>query len=312
MNNIKPKISIIVPVYKAEKYIHRCVDSIIAQTASDFELLLINDGSPDDSGKFCDEYANIDKRVKVCHKENSGVSAARNTGLDIMNGEFVLFLDSDDWLDINCLEFCINEMIRTGADMMQFPTERTNKEYNDTTIREIKRGKTFDTSKYIAADDFFVCIGGSVIRTDIIRSNNIRFRSDIKLAEDQLFIMECLRFSQLVYRLDYPFYKYYINEASATNNSKSYTMIDSINALVEYKNKYPIYESRIDYTLYYFLWNIIKNNDIPHTQVCRVINKTKIKDNRKFSKVEKIFIFLGNRIPILSIYFFKIYKFLKS
>ena len=92
-------VSIIVPVYNAEKYLHRCVDSILAQTFTDFELLLINDGSKDNSGKICDEYAAKDSRVRVFHKENGGVSSARNLGLDNAKGEWVTFVDSDDWVN---------------------------------------------------------------------------------------------------------------------------------------------------------------------------------------------------------------------
>ena len=99
-----PKISVIVPVYKAEKYLHRCVDSILAQSYTDFELLLIDDGSPDNSGAICDEYAIKDSRVRVFHKQNGGASSARNKGLDHANGEWVSFVDSDDWIEPQMVE----------------------------------------------------------------------------------------------------------------------------------------------------------------------------------------------------------------
>ena len=91
-----PKISVIVPVYKVEKYIHRCVDSILAQTFTDFELILVDDGSPDNCGAICDEYATKDKRVKVVHQKNAGLSGARNAGIDSASGEYLCFIDSDD------------------------------------------------------------------------------------------------------------------------------------------------------------------------------------------------------------------------
>ena len=91
-------ITVIVPVYKAEKYVLRCVDSILAQTFTDFEVLLIDDGSPDRSGEICEEYAQKDARVRVFHKDNAGVSSARNLGLDNAKGEWVTFVDSDDWV----------------------------------------------------------------------------------------------------------------------------------------------------------------------------------------------------------------------
>ena len=99
-----PTISVIVPVYNAEKYLRRCIDSVLAQTYTDFELLLIDDGSKDSSGTICDEYAAQDTRVRVFHKENGGVSSARNVGLDNARGEWVTFVDSDDWISKDYLE----------------------------------------------------------------------------------------------------------------------------------------------------------------------------------------------------------------
>lgn len=103
------KISIIVPVYKVENYIRRCVDSILAQTFTDFELILVDDGSPDNCGKICEEYAKKDERIVVIHKENGGLSDARNAGIDwslkTSNSRWITFIDSDDWIHPNYLEF---------------------------------------------------------------------------------------------------------------------------------------------------------------------------------------------------------------
>ena len=97
--NENPKITVIVPVYNTEKYLRRCVDSILAQTFTDFELLLVNDGSTDGSGAICDEYAQKDSRVRVFHKENGGVSSARNIGIDNAQGDWITFIDSDDRIE---------------------------------------------------------------------------------------------------------------------------------------------------------------------------------------------------------------------
>ena len=96
MEMTTPVLSIIVPVYNVEKYLARCIDSILAQTFTDFELILVDDGSTDNSGEICDEYAGKDPRIIVIHKENGGVSSARNHGLDIARGEYITFVDSDD------------------------------------------------------------------------------------------------------------------------------------------------------------------------------------------------------------------------
>ncbi len=99
-----PIISVIVPVYNVEEYIHRCIDSILAQTFKEFELILVDDGSPDQSGKICDEYALIDSRIKVIHKKNGGLSDARNAGLEVAQGEYIGFVDSDDFIESDMYE----------------------------------------------------------------------------------------------------------------------------------------------------------------------------------------------------------------
>jgi len=110
-----PEISVIVPVYKVEKYIEKCVDSILAQSFTDFELWLVDDGSPDNCGAICDAYAEMDARVKVIHKKNGGLSDARNAALDVMQGKYVFFVDSDDWIASDALESTHTALKRTGA-----------------------------------------------------------------------------------------------------------------------------------------------------------------------------------------------------
>lgn len=107
-----PTISIIVPVYKAEKHLRRCVDSILAQTFTDFELMLVDDGSPDRSGVICDEYAAKDRRIQVIHKANGGVSSARNTGLDCAKGSYILFCDSDDYVSRHWCESLLSAAVQ--------------------------------------------------------------------------------------------------------------------------------------------------------------------------------------------------------
>ena len=112
-----PTISVIVPVYKVEPYLHQCVDSILGQTFPDFELILVDDGSPDGCPAICDEYAQMDSRVKVIHKENDGLSSARNAGLDIAEGEYIAFVDSDDWIHPEMLDTMQNRMQQHYADV---------------------------------------------------------------------------------------------------------------------------------------------------------------------------------------------------
>ena len=114
-----PKLSIIVPVYKVEQYIHKCVDSILNQTFTDFELILVDDGSPDNCGKICDEYAQKDFRIRVIHQKNSGVSVARNKGLEAATGDYISFVDSDDYISPVMYSTLINTAISSDADMVK-------------------------------------------------------------------------------------------------------------------------------------------------------------------------------------------------
>ena len=105
-----PKISVIIPVYNVESYLSKCIDSILCQTYTDFELLLVDDGSSDASGKICDMYKENDNRIRVFHKKNEGVSKARNLALNNALGEFVIFVDSDDWIEPNTFELVLNQL----------------------------------------------------------------------------------------------------------------------------------------------------------------------------------------------------------
>lgn len=112
-------VSVIVPIYKVEKYLNKCIDSILNQTYKNIEVILVNDGSPDQCGKIAEDYAAIDNRIKVIHKENGGLSDARNLGMEYVTGEYTVFVDSDDWLDIKLIEKFLNTCKKYKADVVQ-------------------------------------------------------------------------------------------------------------------------------------------------------------------------------------------------
>ena len=119
MNKNEPLISIIVPVYNVEKYLSKCIDSIINQTYKNIEIILIDDGSTDSSGAICDKYALVDSRIHVLHIENSGVSNARNVGLNHATGDYIGFVDSDDYIEPNMYELLLEELIADDVDVVQ-------------------------------------------------------------------------------------------------------------------------------------------------------------------------------------------------
>ena len=193
-----PKISVIVPVYNAEKYFHRCIDSILSQTFTDFELLLINDGSTDRSGKICDEYANKDARIRVFHKENGGVSSARNIGLDNARGEWIAFCDSDDWV-LNCwLENFVANF--NGADIICQGIR-----YDKSFFESISVDSAFEYEGDAQGllDIFYKWDVGYIFvkcfKTKIIKQNKICFDERFNYHEDEEFVLKYLTFCNRTY-----------------------------------------------------------------------------------------------------------------
>lgn len=221
-----PKISVIVPVYNVEKYLRRCVDSILNQTFSDFELILVDDGSPDNSGMICDEYAKKDNRIKVIHKQNAGVSTARNTGIDKAVGEYLMFVDSDDFIDNAMFEKMVNR-IGNKPDMVIASIKMVcNKgEY------EYRMGNDIYTSKELIEEFCFdkfprICVCGpccKLYRLDKIKDNNIRFDELLNLGEDTYFNMQyVLKCTQIISISDICYYYMRDNEKSLFTKFRSY------------------------------------------------------------------------------------------
>ncbi len=183
-----PKLSIIVPIYNTEAYLPRCIESLLVQTFTNFEILLIDDGSPDKSGKICDEYAKKDARIRVFHKENGGVSSARNLGIDNAKGEWISFIDSDDWVS---LDFYNADEFEEDCDVIQksyavideFEKKITNTHYVKPQI--IRSWKKFS---YFYIYNRTNTASDKLFRRSIIK--DYRFNESIKIGEDFLFTFQ--------------------------------------------------------------------------------------------------------------------------
>lgn len=214
-----PKISVIVPVYKAEKYLHRCVDSILAQTFTDFELLLIDDGSPDDSGKICDEYAKRDARVRVYHKENEGVSSARQDGIDNAQGEYTIHADPDDWVESTMLEELYQKAKEDNADMVicDFFVNKATKQ-----IYQKQQPSLLDHETVLK--ELFQQLHGSccnkLIKRTCYINHNIKFCLNLNCREDLLFNVQLLVFNIKITYIPQAYYHYdnYSNANSLVKN----------------------------------------------------------------------------------------------
>ncbi len=181
------KISCIVPVYNVEKYLCCCIDSILSQTFTDFELILVDDGSSDGCPAICDEYAEKDSRVRVIHQANAGVSVARNAGLDMARGEYVCFVDSDDWISPNMLESIDSEIRRVdfSLDMVMFDALFSDGSEHDVQLKPTAvQIFEFDPEKPVP---FCGYIWNKAFRTDFLRENSISFPEGIQWGEDGYF-----------------------------------------------------------------------------------------------------------------------------
>ena len=203
-----PKISVIVPVYKAEAYLHRCVDSLLAQTFTDFEMLLVDDGSPDRSGAICDEYARRDSRVRVFHKENGGVSSARQYGLDNALGDYTIHADPDDWVEPDMLEALYAKAIEEDADMVicdYFLNTVRGQRYMEQHPRSLAHAAVLE-------ELLFQQLHGScwnkLVRRACYKTFDVRFPQGFNLWEDAFVICNLLLNDIKVCYLNKAFYHY--------------------------------------------------------------------------------------------------------
>ena len=200
------KISVIVPVYNVSKYLSFCIESIINQTYKNLEIVLINDGSSDDSGKICDKYAKKDERIKVIHQKNMGVSNTRNLGIKLSSGEYLTFVDSDDVLNYKCIELLISKISENTFVMGKislFEKEILNNNNRD------KDFELSDNNLIILAEMRIInspCC--RLYNTKILKDNNILFDNNLSLGEDLLFNLEYMNYVNRVYILNQNLYYY--------------------------------------------------------------------------------------------------------
>lgn len=225
---MNPKISIIVPVYNAERYLHQCIDSILVQTHTDFELLLINDGSTDNSGSICNEYSQKDSRINVFHKENGGVSSARNFGITKSEGEYICFIDSDDWIESTFIEKLLLPLITQNADVIF--CDYYKEYYNKT--REVKSSSDFYNMKVLG-----------MVWGKIYKKKSLFFDEDLKLSEDVHYNFRYAKDTLGLLKVDLTLYHYRILDSSAVRTyskdtvSKYNSSIMKIKLIVDKKRE---------------------------------------------------------------------------
>lgn len=220
-----PLISVIVPIYNVEAYLDRCVKSIVAQTYKNLEILLVDDGSPDNSPGMCDDWAKRDERIRVIHKKNGGLSSARIEGQKQATGDWITFLDSDDWMELNCFEFLVDKMASyPSAELLMFAWVKDFGNKIQHYTYNLKEDYLYagDECKELEAKmlDFNNYIGDAVcklIRRDFLESHNIYHEERLKQGvEGIVFSLKLFDTVQHAVFFNQPFYHYFYNASSIT------------------------------------------------------------------------------------------------
>lgn len=225
------KVSIIVPVYKTENYLHQCIQSLLNQTLHDIEIILVDDGSPDSCPDICEDYAKKDKRIRVIHKENAGLGYARNSGLEIATGKYVAFVDSDDYIDINMYKCMYEKAEQYGADSVLCGFHRdingvihkglTDNMSNEEKIINLKKeylpnviGSMPNESNH---QSYGISVWANIFKNEVIQKNQIKFVSErVYVSEDLIFLLDFAANASNLLLLPKRFYYYRCNIGSVT------------------------------------------------------------------------------------------------
>lgn len=235
-----PKISVIIPVYKVEKYLERCVDSVRKQTLEDLEIILVDDGSPDNCPQMCDDFARYDTRIQVIHKENGGLSSARNAGMKVATGEYIFFLDSDDWLELDGMELLYNTAEEYHVDFVRYRAIRSgwpgSPEHAPCMVEEVREmeGGLYDKNRMIAeiyprllitpqlTMGAIVGAWGSLYSRKFLIDNDLYFYEEVKFSEDLVFSAKVVCAAESFYYIDTArVYHYFYNKDSISKSFRA-------------------------------------------------------------------------------------------
>lgn len=319
-------ISVIVPVYNSEKYLKRCIDSILNQTYKAIELILVDDGSPDNCGKICDEYAKKDKRVRVIHKTNAGVSAARNSGLEIASGNYATFVDSDDYIKPEMYSNMMEKVHQYNCDVVMCDCIKDFTDHSEIYTHDIRAG-FYDKEQLVNEYyphllmmeniEYPATISNCLILFNRNKLGNLRYVVGVRYSEDLLFG------AQLVYNTDsfyymkeQAYYHYYMNPTSATHKFTVDKWNDYKTLHFEINNYFSECESfdfshQIDLCLLFFVYNSVSNifsaDNLEREKKFEIVRNI-LGDNevrRMFSNIKVLKLPISKKLKIVTI----IYKY---
>lgn len=318
-----PIISVIVPVYNAEKYLHRCIDSILMQTFADFELLLINDGSTDLSSAICDEYALSDSRIKTIHKPNTGVSSTRNRGLEESQGKYIIFLDADDFWYVNtALEQLVEIAEKYGLDVVRGEYKAVDQDGNDLFERPLTKEKQQIANQILTSGQFYTQImcGENFLVLSLFKREsigNIRLNDKRSFLEDMEFYAELLLQPLRCVFIPMRFYAYRKVDSSASHIPKvknlqdSFSMCDVFNKYANVVEDEIIREAYRTNSIMMYYWTLDTMSQAPYykDRLSLIKKLSLVKLNRQVrdwvittKKIYPLPIYIS---PLLGIYYFR-------
>lgn len=226
-------ISVVVPIYKSEAFLGRCVDSILAQTFKDFELILVDDGSPDQCGAICDEYAKKEDRIRVVHQKNGGAAAARNAGIDVAAGAWIAFVDSDDWVHPDYLRVLYNVAVQQSADIVacRYETVCDDSTVDDTPVFPVISQE--NKEEYWIGDRTGATVPwGKLYRRELFKEQRYPVG---RTAEDEYVTYKLLFECNKLVIIDNKLYRYYANNSSVSRNNYIQRLPDALEAFREHE-----------------------------------------------------------------------------
>ncbi len=285
----KDLVSVIIPVYKVEKELKRCVESVLNQTYKNLEIFLVDDGSPDDCPQICDEYSKIDHRIRVIHKENGGLSDARNAGLDIAKGEYIAFVDSDDWVESDYIENLYTNAVKEEADIsiigftMVWDGGKTRRFSNDKEYYVFDREQA--VRELLKQDKFYCMVWQKLYKKYIFK--DIRFPVG-KLYEDVAICMPIFLNANRVVISGKTKYNYYQRGTSIANskfNPEKLYYLECCKEIIKYSDEHnKIYEkeAQVFYfrALLMFTLQLYKIGSYKHDKICKCL-ENEIARNKK-------------------------------
>lgn len=268
-------ISIVIPVYNVEEYFRQCVDSILNQSFTNIEIIFVNDGSTDTSGQLCDEYAALDSRIRVIHQTNSGLSSARNKGLEVVTGNYIWFVDSDDWIAEDALKTLDFELNKSKAEMVTFSnfqyieSSKTTKDNFINKKSALIDGKAFIKSGYKLEIAPWIY----VYEKDFLVKNNISFREDIKIHEDEFFLLDCFSKVNKIISIEDRLYYHRIRPNSLMRSNriddKVYSFSEAISFCVASKKQYLFNDfwSKKQFHYQLMFYSLYFKNNVSHSKL---------------------------------------------